>query len=377
MRILFTCGGTAGHINPALALAGALRQRRPDTEILFAGATRGMENELVPRAGYTLRTVPIMRLQRTFNAFGIRYNLKSIRAYPAAQRQAASIIREFDPDVVAGMGGYASEPFVRQAAKCGIPTLIHESNAVPGLTTKMLARHADRVLVGFEESRAHYPHPDRVLVTGTPVRGDFFSLTRAEARAKLQLPDERPLVLSYFGSLGARAMNEAMVDFIQAECAAGDPFHHIHGMGGNFGGMPEALSARGIRLADHPAVSLREYIYDMPVVMAAADLIVCRSGASTLAELTALARPAILIPSPNVTGHHQEKNAALLGGRGAALVFSEGEGLGERIFKAARELLSDPERLSAMRRAAGSVAEGDAAARICDVILDLARQKRA
>jgi UDP-N-acetylglucosamine--N-acetylmuramyl-(pentapeptide) pyrophosphoryl-undecaprenol N-acetylglucosamine transferase len=135
LRILFTCGGTAGHINPALALAGALRQRRPDTEILFAGATRGMENELVPRRAIRSGRCPSCACSAP-STLSHQDNLKSIRAYPAAQRQAASIIREFDPDVVAGMGGYASEPFVRQAAKCGIPTLIHESNAVPGLTTK-------------------------------------------------------------------------------------------------------------------------------------------------------------------------------------------------------------------------------------------------
>ena len=167
-------------------------------------------------------------------------------------------------------------------------------------------------MVGYEDSRQHYHHPDRVVVTGTPVRGEFFRLTRQQARDALGIRDDRPLVLSYWGSLGAEVMNGYMTDFIRRAVREGAPFHHIHGAGRNYGAMQKALA--GVSLP--PEIQLREYIYDMPTVMVAADLVLCRGGASTLSELTAIGKPAVIVPSPNVTNHHQEKNANVLARQG-------------------------------------------------------------
>ena len=207
MNILFTCGGTAGHINPAIALARLFQLHHPGCNILFAGAYNGMERDLVPKEGYQLRTVYVNTIHRAFRWKDIKHNLITVVTMPRSRRQAAEIIRDFQPDLVVGTGGYASYPVVREAARRGIPTAVHESNAVPGLTTKLLSRVVDRVLVGFEDSRGYYPHPERVVVTGTPVRRDFFDHTRKEARRALGITDERPVLLSYWGSLGAEVMN--------------------------------------------------------------------------------------------------------------------------------------------------------------------------
>lgn len=317
MNILFTCGGTAGHVNPAVALARIFQERNPGCRVLFVGADGGMETRLVPKEGYPIQTVTITNFHRSLAPADIAHNLGTLVNMQKSKKQAQRILDEFQPDLVVGTGGYASFPVVKEAARRHIPTAVHESNAVPGLTTKALSKVVDCVMVGFEESRAHYDNPDKVVVTGTPVRGDFFRYTREEARKQLGIEDNRPLLLSYWGSLGAEVMNRQMVDFIAKECYEGAPFRHIHGAGRDFSWMQEELLRRGLKLGDN-GVEVREYIYDMPLVMAAADVVLCRAGASTISELTAIAKPAILVPSPNVTANHQEKNARVLADQGAA-----------------------------------------------------------
>lgn len=371
MNILLTCGGTAGHINPAIALARMLQERRPGTQVLFVGARAGLETTLVPKEGFELRTVTITTFHRAWKWKDIVHNLGTLRNLGVSRREAGAILAEFQPDLVVGTGGYASYPVVREAARRGIPTAVHESNAVPGLTTKALSKWVDRVMVGFEESRGYYHRPERVVVTGTPVRGEFFRHTRREARQLLGLEDEKPLLLSYWGSLGASRMNEKMVDFIARECDLDAPFHHIHGAGGDYEAMKAALSARGLDLSAHPSVELREYIYDMPLVMAAADLVLCRAGASTLSELIAVAKPSILVPSPHVTNHHQEKNAVVMEHSGGALLAREEESTGLSLFEAARDLLTDSGKRAEMARALSGLSVPDASEAIYQTLLDL------
>ena len=231
MKIIFTCGGTAGHINPAVALARMFQERVEGCQVLFVGAKGGMEERLVPKEGFPLETVTISSFWRSLRPSGIQHNLRTLRNLSVSKREAARILDTFQPDLVVGTGGYASYPVVHAAARRGIPTAVHESNAVPGLTTQRLAKVADRVMVGYEESRQHYQHPERVVVTGTPVRGEFFQITRQQARDALGIKDDRPLVLSYWGSLGAEVMNGYMVDFLRQAARDGAPFHHIHGAG--------------------------------------------------------------------------------------------------------------------------------------------------
>jgi len=376
MRILFACGGTAGHINPAIAVARKFLEKHPESQVLFVGADGEMETRLVPREGFEIRTVTVSGFYRKWNLKSLRFNIKTLRKLCVSHRQANQIVDEFRPDLVMGTGGYASYPVVRCAAKRGIPTLIHESNAVPGLTTRVLSRFADRVMVSFEESRQRYPHPDRVVVTGTPVREEFFRYRRQEARELLGLSDDRPLVLSFWGSLGARDMNRKMVDFIRL-AGESDLFHHIHAAGrSGYGWMPEALLEAGVDLEKRPSLRLLEYIFDMPRVMAAADLVICRAGASTLAELTALAKPCILVPSPNVTNNHQERNARLLEKRGGAVVLTEDGLSGAQLYETAKQLVGDAMRLDRMKSAQSAMSIPDAAERIYAVAMEVYKEKR-
>ena len=215
MRILFTCGGTAGHINPALGVAGRIRELVPDAEILFVGAKDHMETELVPREGYEIKTVTISGFQRSMKPAKIAENIRAVGRVISARRLARRYLEQFRPDVAVGTGGYVCYPVLRTAAAMGIPTAVHESNAVPGLTTKLLEKTVDRILVGLEDSRAFYKDPGKVEVTGTPVRVDFRGLDRAKARRELGMDPDQPVVLAVFGSLGAEYMNDAMAQFIR------------------------------------------------------------------------------------------------------------------------------------------------------------------
>ena len=369
-RILFTCGGTAGHVNPAIALAQLARERDPGAEFLFVGADRGLEKGLIPQAGYAFRTVHISSFHRSFRPKEIEHNLISAANLARSPREAKNILREFRPDVVVGTGGYASYPAVKAAAKLGIPTAVHESNMVPGLTTEMLEPYADRIMVGFESCRARYKRPEKVIVTGTPVRRDFFRLNKAEAKRDLGMED-RPLIVSFWGSLGASGMNAGMADFLALE-AAKEPFYHIHGAGeAGYPVLCRLLREKGVDLEAHPALQVREYIYDMAVVCRAADLVICRAGASTISELTALGVPALIVPSPYVTNNHQEKNARALEAAGAAAVLLEPDASGQRLFQAACGILRDGEKRAAMEKAMASLGIRDAAERIYQVILEI------
>ncbi|MBQ3937833.1 MAG: undecaprenyldiphospho-muramoylpentapeptide beta-N-acetylglucosaminyltransferase [Clostridia bacterium] len=372
MRYLFTCGGTAGHINPALAVADRLRELDQEAAFLFVGASDRMETDLVPRAGYEIQTVDVSSFRRSMSPSAIAYNLGSLKKAVSSTREAKRIVKEFQPDIAIGTGGYVCYPVLKAASALNVPTLVHESNAVPGLTTKMLQDDVDRILVGFEESRANYTDPDKVLVTGTPVRGAFTACTKAEAKAKLGLPADMPLVVSVWGSLGAKHMNAIMTDFIRL--AVPDPgFRLIHSAGKS---RYEDFTAE-LKDVDYASAGMdvRPYIYDMPLVMAAADLVMCRAGASTLAELTLLGKPAILVPSPNVTNNHQEKNARVLENAGGAKVLLEGEFDAESLLQDVRGLLEDSATLAAMAQNMRSAGVADATERITQMVMDMAKKE--
>ena len=373
MKFIFTCGGTAGHINPALGVAQRLKELMPDCEILFVGAEGRMESELVPREGFPIKTVKITNISREMSLEGFKHNADTVKNVFSAMTEAKKIMREFRPDAVIGTGGYVCYPVLKAAHSLNIPTLVHESNAVPGLTTKMLSGTTDKILVGFEESRQYYRHKEKVVVTGTPVRQEFRNANKQEARVKLGLPLDKPLVVSVWGSLGAAFMNKTMVGFIGK--ALGDPFFGlIHSAGkSGFQKMFDDMKIAGIKNAKERGMDVREYIYDMPLVMAAADLVICRSGASTLSELTALGRPAILVPSPNVTNNHQDKNARVLEKAGAAVVIPENEITEDKLLGSVSLLLSRPDTLTAMSEQMKKIDMGDATEKIADIILDLVK----
>lgn len=374
MKFILTCGGTAGHINPALAVAGRLRELMPDCEILFIGAEGKMEMELVPREGYKIETLKITNISRGHSLEAIIHNLDTLKNVAVSTREAKRIMREFKPDVVIGTGGYVCYPVLMAASELKIPTAVHESNAVPGLTTKLLAEHVDKVMVGFEESRGAYHHPEKVEVTGTPVRGEFAAYSKALAKRELGLDPDEPLVVSVWGSLGAAHMNKIMGELITMMDDS-RPFRLIHSVGTRyFEDFMATLRQCAPDFARFGA-DVRKYIYDMPRVMAAADLILCRAGASTLSELAYMGKPVIIVPSPNVTNNHQEKNARVLEKAGGAKVFLEGEFDAPALMDTVRGLLGDSTQLEAMSQAMLSLAVPGATDRICDIILSLPAKK--
>ncbi len=374
MNVIFTCGGTGGHINPAIAVANIWKERHPEGNILFIGATGHMEEQLVPQAGYALRTFPTSGMSRKLNLTGMKNNVKAVTNVIGAIRGCKKIIREFKPDVIVGTGGYASFPALYAGRQMKVPVCVHEANAMPGLTTRMAADWADRVLVCFEESIRHYKHPEKAQAVGMPVRREFMFADKAAARLELGL-DERPLIVSTFGSQGARAMNLAMADFIRLEMERGYPYQHIHGVG-RFGWewMPGLVKEKGVDPKTASAIDLREYIYNMPTVMAAADVIISRAGASSCNEIAASGTPCILIPSPNVTDNHQEKNARAIEEKGGAVVVLEKECTAQRLWQEVEGILKDTARRDAMSTALRGCVVPDSAERICDIMEELVKQ---
>lgn len=370
MRFLLACAGTAGHINPALAVANKLRETFPDAGFLFVGSGRDLEKSLIPAAGFELRNITITGFARGMRPGDIKHNLKTARNLSVSRRECAQILDDFGPDAVIGTGGYVCYPVLKAAARRGIPTLIHESNAVPGLTTKMLSGTVDKVMAAFGSVARECRKPERVVITGTPIREDFTRLDRAEAKRKLGLTG-KPVVVSFWGSLGAEDMNSKMADFIRLNARSGQ-MYHIHATGGGAAGtarMVERLSTLGVYgLPDWE--DLRPYIDNMGNLMAAADLVLCRAGASTLAELTALGRAAILVPSPYVTNDQQTKNAREIERAGGAVVVTEEGCTGEQLYNTAVSLLRDKERLAAMERDSARLGVRDATDRILKVILE-------
>ena len=370
MKFVFTCGGTAGHINPALAVAGRLKALMPDSEFLFIGVNDKMEMRLVPRAGYEIRGLDMTYIVRGHDLHAIARNLETIRNVTHSTHEAKRIIRKFGADAVIGTGGYICYPVLTAAHALHIPTFVHESNAVPGLTTKLLADKVDRVMLGFEESRRYYRHPDRVTVTGTPVRGEFDLVTRQSARDELGLQPGEKLVLSVWGSLGAEHMNKVMEEVME-KLDGSQGFRLIHAAGSLY--YPRLMEKLKGKALDECGIEVREYIHDMPRLMAAADLILCRAGASTISELSYMGKPVVMVPSPNVTNNHQEKNARVLEHAGGAAVLLEGEFDADSLLNTVITLLHDEQRLESMGKAMRTLAVPDACERIVNIILDVCR----
>lgn len=321
MRVIMTGGGTGGHVNPALAIAETIKRNEPDSEIIFVGTERGIENKLVPAAGYKLHHVDVRGIRRSLS-------LANIRAFWLALTspyKAKKLIREFKPDVVIGTGGYVSWPVVKAASMMGIPTALHESNAIAGVAVKMLQDKADRIYLNFEATGKSLHCPEKLLRVGNPLSGDFARMSREEARAALGIEGKyKNVILSYGGSMGAEKVNEAVLALMKEYSANHPETLHIHATGS----IEWDIARREFKkmgLSKYENLQLLEYIYDMPVKMAAADLIICRAGALTVSELAISGKCPIFIPSPNVTENHQYKNAKVLADAGAAFVFEEHE----------------------------------------------------
>ena len=376
MNVIFTCGGTGGHINPAIAVADLWKEKYPNSKILFIGADGGMEEQLIPKAGYELVTLPGCGLSRSLNFRGIKRNCKVVCQMLTSVSRCKKIIKEFGAQVVVGTGGYASFPALVAAGLMKVPSCVHESNAVPGVTTRMAARWVDKILICFQQSEQYYKEKEKIQVVGMPVRSEFIYSEKAACREKLGL-DSRPVILSTFGSQGAKAMNEMTAELMRLEKEAGYPYQHIHAVGSyGWEWMPKLVQEKGVQPQDATSIQLKEYLYDMPTVMAAADVVISRAGSSTCNEIVASGTPCILIPSPNVTANHQEKNARALEAQGAAEVILEADCSAQDVYRSICKLLENKEAYEAMRKAQLSMAVPDSAHRLCDIMESLITQKR-
>ncbi len=366
MHILFAGGGTAGHINPALAIAGYVKQKHPDAKISYIGTAKKLEAKLVPESGYDFYTIDVAGFQRKITPKNIARNVSAVYKALTASAKCKKLLKKLKPDLVIGTGGYVSGPVVRTAQKMGIKTAIHEQNAFPGVTTKMLAPGADKVMLAMPQAEKYLNLKYKPVITGNPVRSTLLNVNREIARAKIGAGD-KTVILSFGGSLGARPVNEAVTELIKWHNGNGK-FRHIHATGKiGYDAMMSKLS--DTQLSED--IEIREYIYDMDVCMAAADLIICRAGAITLSELQACSKPSILIPSPYVSENHQYHNAMTLKNVGAAQVIEEKDLTGDRLINTVNELTKDKAVLEGMAQNAKKSAIIDANERIYAVICEL------
>lgn len=377
MKLLFATGGTAGHINPALAVASYIKEQHPDYEIMFIGTADHMESRLVPNAGFEFKTIDINGFKRSFSPNAIIENVKTVGKLMKSEKESKNIIKEFQPDVVIGFGGYVSGPVLDEAAKLHIPTCIHEQNAYPGITNKQLAKKVDKVMLTVEDAANHMEAKCDVVITGLPVRGELLKKSKFSARIELGIADDKPLVLSFGGSLGAAPLNEAMFDIILEDAEKNDVYH-IHSVGTNGKEYLEKFEANGFtKRAENVYykgnAEVRLYIDNMDTCMAAADLVIGRAGASSLSEIEAMGKASILIPSPYVAENHQFHNAMALVNRNAARILREKDLTTDSLKALMNELISDKAELANIEKNAKEMAILDSRERISDIILSLAK----
>ena len=354
--LLIAGGGTGGHIQPALAIADAFGAVHPEVLIHFCGTARGLESDLVPAAGYPFHAVRARGFPRkpSFELF------RALSDHVAGRRACEALIREFQPFAAVGTGGYVCGPLAAAARRLGVPVLLHEQNAFPGRANRFLSRHAHTVCISYEGTERYFPGARNVVMTGNPVREVFFSTRREEARSILGLTDSDRLVLALGGSLGAASINAAMLGW----CAGGLP-----------SGVRVVLSA-GQRNAEETrrlgtgitGLDVRSYLQDAHIYMAAADIVVCRAGAVTCAEIAALGRPSVLIPYPFAAGDHQTFNARAFEKCGAAVLVPDRDFLPANAREMLEKLLADPEKLERMGHAARTLARPDAATKIASLL---------
>lgn len=374
MRVLIAAGGTAGHINPALAIAGVIRERQPAAEIHFAGRKSGMEYGLVQKAGYPFHAIEVRGIQRKLTPKNLVRNVAAVHHLLWSLPRANAILNEVKPDLVIGAGGYVSGPVLQAAARKGIKTAIHEQNAFPGVTNKILARHADVVLAAMPDAVERLGASEKTIVVGNPVRVEMFSQNRDAARQAAGVKDGQVLIVSFGGSLGAQRINEVVADLAVWELANRD-FLHIHATG-SIEKEDFAVLSREKGIADSARFVIREYIETMPALLAAADLVIARAGALTLAEIAAVGRAAVLVPSPNVAENHQYHNAMQLQKLGAAVVLEEKSLTGEALIRVVDELTKDPATLQIMGVKARAVSQPDSLAKIYQALETLMNEAK-
>lgn len=369
MRVIIAAAGTGGHINPGVAIANKIKKEQPNSEIIFIGTSRGLEKDLVPRAGYELKTIDAYGMSKKITIENLKRTIKTIQG----MGQARKIVKEFRPDIVIGTGGYICGAAIMAAKKYKVPTILHESNAFPGKAVKMLSKKVDTILVGFEDAKNRLPNAKKVILTGTPTKIKKIKWTEQQkniTKEKFGFSTDKPLVLVIGGSQGAKAINEALMEIIvndknqdyQIMWAAGPAQYDV---------MKQKLKEKQKEIAHITGTKVVPYIYDMQEAMNLADIVVARSGAMTITEVSNLGKPAIFIPLPNVSQNHQEYNAKVLADIGAARIIKNQELNGEVLNKTILQMLKDKENLVQMGKIAQSIACENVEDKIYKEILNL------
>ena len=360
MKVVLSCGGTGGHIYPAIAIADKIREHHPDADILFIGTRTGMENRLVPAAGYRIEGIDA----RGFDRKHLVKNIETIKTYFEGSREVAALLKEFSPDIAIGTGGYVTGSVISQAHRQKVRCFIHEQNALPGVANKFLSSFAEKVFISFPGTEGSFRHPDRVVLSGNPIRSGFVGQDRQQCRRELGIADSETMVLVFGGSLGAGVINRETLGLIDEMSVPGVKLYFVTGRR-----YYEEIKAEIEKLdKDLDFLALIPYADNMPELMCASDIVVSRAGAIAVSEITACGKPSILIPSPNVTNNHQYYNAKAIADSGAAILIEEKDmPEGENIL--AGEIMSlvvRPESLSTMAESAKKLGRTDAA----DIIYD-------
>ena len=356
MKVLLAGGGTAGHINPAIAIANTIKARDKSAEIAFIGTKKGMENNLVAKAGYPLYHIEMSGLRRSLSFS----NIKTAYYYFTAPIKAKKLLLDYRPDVVIGTGGYLCWPLLHAAAKLGIPTAVHESNAIPGKAVKMLEDDVDRIYINFPTTEQYFTETDKILCVGNPLITMPDTKTETDLREKLGIPaNTKKILLSFGGSLGAQRVNEEVLALMRDYTSHHPEIFHIHATG-KIEYEDAMAMAKEYGVDNKPNICLLEYIYDMPLWEKAADAVICRAGAMTIAEMALLGKACILIPSPNVANNHQYENAKRLSDAGAAIMHEEKNLTPSTLIESVQSILENEENASSLSSAIRTFAKPEA-----------------
>lgn len=374
MKVVIAAAGTAGHINPGLAIAKKIQAEEKDTKIIFIGTTRGLENDLIPRAGYELKTIEAYGLSKKVSVENMKKMLKTLKGF----KEARKILEEVKPDVVIGTGGYICGAVISAAHHLKIPTLLHESNAFPGKAVKILARKTDTVLVSFEDAIARIKHAKKIVYTGTPVKIRKQNYTTEQAKEiikKAGLKENMATVLVFGGSQGARQINKAIIEIIKTE--SNKNYQIIWATGPKqYDIIKEELENNQMNINHIQNMEIVPYIYNMEEIMNVVDVIVARSGAMTITEISNLGKPSILVPLPNVSHNHQLYNAKVLQNVGAAEIILDNELDGEKLNKNIEKIVLDKNKCKMMGENALKVSTDDVENKIYKQIIETIKAKK-
>lgn len=367
MKVLITGGGTGGHIYPALAIAKKIRDEYPDSKILYVGTKNSMESEIVPKEGFEFKSIRVKGFRRQLSIDTI----KSMKELLLGLNDARRLIKRYSPDIVIGTGGYVCGPLVLLASLKNIPTLIHEQNALPGVTNRILSKFVDKIAASFEESKKYFKNINKITITGNPIRKDIVNVDRKSAYMDLRINSNRHLILSFGGSMGQKKLNDAMEEVIIKNFDNRN-LQIIHVTGKRlYESFIENIKSKGIDLSQNSNIKVLPYLFDIPKAQAISDLIITSAGAISIAEITAMGKPSIIIPKSYTTDNHQEFNARAIEEKGAGVMILEKDLTGDKMNDLILDLLQDRERLNNMSRCSKKLGKINSTDQILDLIKEL------